>query len=237
VVGIGPSGREHMTELAVQAIDVSDVVIGYRGYIERIRDVICDKESVVYGMGDEIERVLHAVERVKQGNTVAIVSGGDAGVYGMASLVLEVAPPDVCVDIVPGVTSAVAAASRLGAPISLDFAVISLSDLLVPWDQIRYRAKCLAESGITTVIYNPASSKRRWQLSEIFRMFIDVRHSFYVGIVRRAFMDNERVSVFNSSEAEDDWVEMIDMLSIVFFCDTKCILRNGKLVLPRGYRL
>ena len=237
VVGIGPSGGEYMTKRAFEVLDMVDVVVGYRGYLDRISDVILGKECVSYSMGGEVKRALHAVQRARKGERVAIVSGGDAGVYGMASLVLEVVPADVDVEIVPGVTSGIAAASRLGAPISLDFAVVSLSDILVPWSVIRHRVMCLAKSGMTTVIYNPASKSRRWQLLEAFRVFVDVRGSFYVGVVRKAFMKGETVFVFKSDESPKGWFDEVDMLSIVFFCDSKCFLKGNRLILPRGYKL
>ncbi len=238
-MGIGPSGRDHMTLKAGEAIKASNVIVGYRSYIDRIRDFIRrDQEIFSYGMREEVKRARFAIEMAKGGKSVALISSGDPGIYGMASLVLELAPKDIDIEIVPGVTAATAAASCLGAPIACDFAVLSLSDLLVPWERILKRARLLAEAGMTVVIYNPSSSGRRANLPCVFELFKQIRKKpFWIGVVSRAFLPGQKSYFFLSDDPPDGWLKDVDMLSVVFFCDENCIVRNGKLILPRGYKL
>ena len=168
-VGIGPGGRQHRTYRAVEAIAESQVIVGYRRYLELIADLTAGKELLASGMTAEVERCRAALTRAAQGQTVALISSGDAGIYGMAGLAIELAAAeklDVPIEVVPGVTAAIAAAAALGAPLMLDFAAVSLSDLLVPWEVIRRRLQAVADADLVAVLYNPRSQKRVRQLDE-----------------------------------------------------------------------
>ena len=169
VVGIGPGGRQHRTLRAVEAIAESQIVVGYTPYLEAIADLTGGKELVASGMTHEVERCRQALHRAAAGEVVALISSGDAGIYGMAGLALELAEAEdlhVPVEIIPGVTAASAAAAALGAPLMLDFAVISLSDLLVSWEVIRRRLEAVAAADLVVALYNPRSEKRVRQLQE-----------------------------------------------------------------------
>ncbi|MDR0842662.1 MAG: precorrin-3B C(17)-methyltransferase, partial [Acidobacteriota bacterium] len=163
VVGIGPGHPLDRTRRAEEAIARSGVVIGYRPYIDLICDLTAGKEILASGMRQEVDRCRLALERAAAGEVVSLISSGDAGVYGMAGLVLEIAaqrdirPP---IEIIPGISAANSAAARLGAPLMLDYACVSLSDLLVPWDTIRRRLEAVAAADMVVALYNPKSKKR-----------------------------------------------------------------------------
>ena len=161
-VGIGPGGREFFTEEAMQALENADVIAGYTVYVDLVRDLFPDKEMFSTPMMKEIERCRWAIETAKAGQTVAMVCSGDAGVYGMAGLLYELADQygEVEVEVVCGVTAAMSGAAVLGAPIGHDFCVISLSDLLTPWELIETRLRCAAEGDFAVCLYNPKSKKR-----------------------------------------------------------------------------
>ena len=168
VIGIGPGGKEYMTLEAIEAIKNSDVIVGYKTYINLIEDMISDKEVVQNGMRKEIDRCKMAVEIAKEGKDVAVVSSGDSGIYGMAGLILELVvkeDEDIKVKVVPGVTASIAAASVLGAPIMHDFCHISLSDLLTPWEVIEKRLRLAAEADFVVCLYNPRSKGRSEHLA------------------------------------------------------------------------
>lgn len=174
VVGIGPGGPLDRTRRAEEAIAKSSVVAGYTRYMELIRDLTGGKELIATGMTREAERCRRALERAEAGQTVALVSSGDPGVYGMAGLVLELAASEriaVPIEIVPGIPAANTLAARLGAPLMCDFATLSLSDLLVPWDTIRERLEAVAAADLVAAIYNPRSQKRTRQLDEAAAIF------------------------------------------------------------------
>ncbi len=174
VVGIGPGGRGHRTCRAVEAIAESRVVAGYHPYLELVADLTAGKELIASGMTHEVQRCRQALQRAAQGEVVSLLSSGDPGIYGMAGLALEIRHAegfDVAVEIVPGVTAASAAAAALGAPLMLDFAAISLSDLLVPWETIRQRLAAVAAADLVVALYNPRSAKRVRQLEEAVAIF------------------------------------------------------------------
>lgn len=162
VVGIGPGSLQGMTLEAKAVLEGCDCIVGYHTYIDLIRDYFPDKEFVVTGMTQEVARCRLVLERALQGQNVAIVSSGDAGIYGMAGIMHEVAAdtPDVEIDVIPGVTAASAGAALLGAPLIADTCLISLSDLLTPWDKIANRLDCAAAGDFVICLYNPASKKR-----------------------------------------------------------------------------
>jgi len=174
VVGIGPGGPLDRTRRAEEAIAKSSVVAGYTRYMELIRDLTEGKERIATGMTRELERCRMALARAAEGEIVSLVSSGDPGVYGMAGLVLELAASEriaVPIEIIPGVSAANSLAARLGAPLMCDFATLSLSDLLVPWETIRGRLEAVAACDLVVAIYNPRSQKRTRQLDEAAVIF------------------------------------------------------------------
>ncbi len=236
VVGIGPGSLDLLTERARTRISSADVIMGNERYIELIKEIIPTSAELIIGrMGTEVERAKKAVELGTRKNVV-IVSGGDAGIYGMAGLTLEViGDSDTGVEIVPGITAASAAAALLGAPLSNDFAVVSLSDLLVPWPEIEKRLECLAMMGIAVAIYNPKSKTRTTQLERAHEIFMRFRDGeTIVGIVKNA----ERVGYYSEITTLDDLPDLyhqIDMsTTIIIGCSgTKNI--GGRMVTRRGY--
>lgn len=238
MVGIGPGSPLDRSRRAEQAILSSDVVIGYKRYVDLIKDILKDKITVSSGMTQEIERCQTALDFAEEGKTVALVSSGDAGVYGMAGLVIELAHQRgsaVPIEIVPGITAASAAAARMGAPLMLDFACISLSDLLVPWAIIRERLEAVARADLVVALYNPRSRKRTKQLEEAAEVFRSYRPGTTpVGIATAVGTLDERVLISNL----DCFLELdIAMRSIVIIGNRSSRLLNGWFVTPRGYHL
>ena len=244
VVGIGPGGLNHMTFEAHQAIEKADVVVGYKTYLEFIEPLLAGKEVVSSGMMREVERCSEALAIAASGKLVALVSSGDAGIYGMAGLALELA--DVALDgapspyqeveivIVPGVSAVQAAASVLGAPLMHDFAVISLSDLMTPLDTIRRRLRAAADADFVVALYNPRSKGRITQIEEAAAILIAARGpQVPVGIVRNACRSGEERTITTLGEMLS---HPIDMFSIVIIGNAATRLCNdGRMVTPRGY--
>lgn len=236
VVGIGPGSLDLMTERARARISSADVIMGNVRYIELIKDIIPASAEVVIGkMGTEVERAKKAVE-LGQYKDVVLVSGGDAGIYGMAGLAIEVAADsDTKLEIVPGITSASASAALLGAPISNDFAVVSLSDLLVPWSEIERKLEGLAKMDIAVVVYNPKSKNRTVQLEKTHGIFMQFRdRKTIVGIVRNAEREGCEIEI-TCLEDLPAFYHRIDMsTTIIIGCSgTKNL--GGRMVTRRGY--
>jgi adenosylcobyric acid synthase len=246
VVGIGPGGSEHITPAALQAIEAAQVVVGYKTYLDLIPQCLTGKEVVSSGMRQEVERCRQALELVATGRTVALISSGDAGIYGMAGLVLELAdervgvihelPLQGCPEIViiPGISAVQAAAARLGAPLMHDFAVISLSDLLTPWALIRRRLEAAAAADFVVALYNPKSRGRTLQIVEAQELLRRHRApETPVGIVRNACRPGEEVTV---TTLADFLAHDIDMFSIVIIGNSQThVDAAGRMVTPRGY--
>ena len=246
VVGIGPGGLNHMTLEARQALESATAVVGYQTYLDFITPLLAGKEVVSSGMMKEVERCEAALRLAAEGKDVALVSSGDAGVYGMAGLVLELVEAaartdalpllhrEVEVIVVPGVSAVQAAAAVLGAPLMHDFAVISLSDLMTPWEVIRQRLAAAAGADFVTALYNPRSKGRVTQLEEARQILLTARSAATpVGIVRNACRDGEEKVVTNLGQMlEHD----IDMFSIVIIGNsTTFVDKAGRMVTPRGY--
>lgn len=232
VVGIGPGSQETMTYQAMEAIRKSDVIVGYKTYINLIEDLTKDKEVVSNGMKQEIDRVKKTVEISKTGKTVAVISSGDAGVYGMAGLVLELSE-DEEVRIISGVTASTAAAAVLGAPLMHDFCHISLSDLLTPLDLIYKRVALASEGDFVICIYNPRSKGRPDYLKNAFDIIKKYKSGFTpVGIVKNVGRENleMRVSTIDTVDYES-----VDMLSIVIVGNSSSYIKNNKIITKRGY--
>ncbi len=237
VVGFGPGSAEHMTAACCSAIDQSDIIVGYSKYIELLRPLYPDKQKYDTPMMREEERCRTALDMAASGHTVAVVCSGDAGVYGMASLVLQLSTlyPQVEVIVVPGVTAALSGAAVLGAPLSHDFAVISLSDLLTSWEQIEKRLDCAAAADFCISLYNPSSKKRADYLARACDIML--RHKAkdtLCGLVTNIGRDGESKQLMTLEALRD---AQVDMFTTVFIgnAETKEIM--GKMVTQRGYRI
>ncbi|MEQ8202948.1 MAG: precorrin-3B C(17)-methyltransferase [Smithellaceae bacterium] len=238
VVGIGPGGPEDRTRRAEKAITESNVVAGYKMYLDLIKDLTEGKEIISSGMTREVERCRAALESAAQGNVVALVSSGDAGIYGMAGLALELNHAlefRVPIETIPGVTSATAAAARIGSPLMLDFAVISLSDLLLSWETIRKRIEAVAGADLVIALYNPKSKKRTLHLKEAVAILLNCRPgSTPVGIVTDAGRPGEKIVLASLDKLlEAD----INMTSIIIVGNSTSKIIDGKFITPRGYRI
>ncbi|MZP28535.1 precorrin-3B C(17)-methyltransferase [Heliobacterium undosum] len=239
VIGLGPGNRDQMTGRALQAIAQADVIVGYSTYVRLIEDLIEGKDVQASGMRKEIDRACLAVDLALEGKAVVVVSSGDPGVYGMAGVVLEAvqqreAQGQVTVEVIPGVTSATAAAAVLGAPLMHDFAVISLSDLLTPWDLIRRRVENAAAGDFIITLYNPKSTKRVHQIEEVRELLLQHRPpSTPVGIVRNARREGEERVLTTLGEFLE---HPIDMFTILVIGNSQTYVRDGWMITPRGYR-
>lgn len=232
VVGIGPGSQETMTYQAMEAIRESEVIVGYKTYIDLIEDFIKDKQVVSNGMKQEIDRVKKAVEISKTGKLVAVISSGDAGVYGMAGLVLELSE-DEEVEIISGVTASTAAAAVLGAPLMHDFCHISLSDLLTPLDLIYKRISFASEGDFVICLYNPRSKGRPDYLKNAFEIMKKHKAgSTPVGIVKNAERENQQIHICTIDTIN---YELVDMLSIVIIGNSSTYIKNNKIITKRGY--
>ncbi len=238
VVSIGPGSLDLLTERARARISSADVIMGNARYIELIREIIPKGSEVITGrMGTEVERAKKAVELGKHKNVV-VVSGGDAGIYGMAGLVLEVIGDfntDSKLEIIPGITAASAASALLGAPLSNDFAIVSLSDLLVPWSEIEKKLEGLAKTDIAVVIYNPKSKNRTVQLEKAYEIFMRFRDAkTIVGIVRNAEREGCEIEITALEDLPDSY-HRIDMSTTVIIGCAGTKNLGGRMVTRRGY--
>ncbi len=237
IVGIGPGAVEHLTKKAERALLGSEYIVGNGTYLDQVADVIKGAKVIRSGMGGEVERAKKAVELSRE-HIVSIISGGDANVYGMAGLVLEVAEKegDVEVEIIPGVTALSAAASLLGAPVVSDFAVISLSDLLTPTDMIERRLNSAAEADFVIAIYNPKSRNRRQNFGRAIEIIRKYRsEDTPVGIVKNATREGETVITTTLGKIMD-YNEVIDMSTLVLIGNSESRMWGNRIITPRGYQ-
>jgi precorrin-3B C17-methyltransferase len=236
-VGIGPGSVEHLTKKAEQVLIESDYVIGNGTYIDQVTSVVKNAEIIRSGMGGEVERAKKAVE-LSRNHVVSIISGGDANVYGMAGLVLEVAEKEgnVELEVIPGVTAISAAASLLGAPIVNDFAVISLSDLLTPVEMIERRLRAASESDFVIALYNPKSRTRKQNFAMAIGIIRESRSDDNtVGIVKNATRDGESVIATTLGKVME-YDDVIDMSTTVIIGNSESRLWNNRIITPRGYQ-
>lgn len=241
VVGIGPGSFEDMTLRARKAIGSARVVAGYKTYINLIEDLLEGKEVIGTGMTEEVDRCQAAVDAAADGKDTVVVSGGDSGVYGMAGLVLELLlqlPEDKRPKwggVVAGVSAVNAAASLLGAPLMHDFAVISLSDWMTPWELIKKRAALAGEGDFVIALYNPKSRHRPDYINEIQRILLEHRAGTVpVGIVSSASREKESIVISDLAHFTD---EQIGMFSMVIIGNSSTYVKDGYMITPRGYRL
>ena len=236
VIGIGPGSRDLMTQEAIAAMEDAEVIVGYKTYIKLVEDFIKDKEVVQNGMRKEVDRCQDAINIAKTGKKVAVISSGDAGIYGMAGLILELITKqnlDIPVKVVPGVTASIGAAAVLGAPIMHDFCHISLSDLMTPWEVIEKRLRLAAEADFAICLYNPRSKGRSEHLAKAFKIMGEFKDgSTPVGIVKdvgRA--DQEKfICTFDTMD-----FERVDMTTMVIIGNKSTYVKDDLMITPRGY--
>ena len=241
LIGIGPGDPGYLTPAASHALSESDVIVGFRAYIQQIECLIAGKEVVSMELGQELERAAAAVDSAYAGKTVAVVSSGDAGIYGMSGPVFRVLTDrdwdgqDPAVETVPGVSAMQAAAAVLGSPLMQDFCAISLSDLLTPWEKIRGRLEAARQGDFVVALYNPRSQRRQTQLLEAREILLKHRPGDTpVGIVGDAFRPGQRVKITSLQGLEKE-AESVDMVTIVVIGNSTTYLHAGKVITPRGY--
>ncbi len=235
VVGLGPGGADGMTLRAKDALEHSDVIVGYTVYIDLVREQFPGKEYRSTPMRKEVDRVRLALSIASEGKTVAMVCSGDAGVYGMSGLCEELLSeyPGVALETIPGVSAVLSGAAILGAPLMHDFAVISLSDLLTPWEKIEKRLLMAAEADFVICLYNPSSHKRHDYLARACDLMLQYASPETVcGIAKNIGRDGEETQVLTLEKLRDTEV---DMFSTVFIGNSQTKIINGKMVTPRGY--
>ncbi len=238
VTGIGPGSKEDITPAVLHAIGISDVIVGYKYYFQFVEDIIKpDALCVDTGMKKERERAEEAFRYAEEGKTVCVISSGDAGIYGMAPLVYEMKKERqslVEVEVLPGISAFQKASALLGAPIGHDFCIISLSDLMTPWDRIEKRISAAASADFVTAVYNPKSNGRYWQLYRLVELFLQERSpETPVGYVRQAGREEQEVRVTTLGEFNP---EEIDMFTIVIIGNSQSyIFEDRSIVTPRGY--
>lgn len=237
VIGIGPGSYEHMSIKAVNAMNECDVIVGYTVYIDLVKEHFSGKEMLSTPMTQEHKRCVLAFEEAQKGKTVAMICSGDAGVYGMSGLMLSVGEdyPQIEVEVIPGITAAMAGGAVLGAPLIHDFAVISLSDLLTPWEKIEKRLHGAAMSDFVIVLYNPSSKKRHDYLKKACTIVLQYADENQVcGIVSHIGREKEEMQIMTLKELQD---RSVDMFTTVFIGNSQTKVIHGKMVTPRGYQL
>jgi precorrin-3B C17-methyltransferase len=235
-VGLGPGSETQITPRALSALEESDVIAGYDLYIDLIKNQFPDKQLLSTPMKKELERCRLAIEKALEGNTVSMVSSGDAGVYGMAGIMYEAAAEylELEIEVIPGITAACSGAAVLGAPLIHDFAVISLSDLLTPWEKIEARLSAVAQADFVICLYNPSSKKRHDYLMKACDIILKHQNANTpTGIVRNIGRDGEQYEILSLAELRD---KQVDMFTTVFIGNSQTKIINNKLVTPRGYK-
>lgn len=236
VVGLGPGAGADLTGRARAALEECDLIVGYTAYVDLIQDEFGHKPVRSTGMRREVDRCRLAVEEALTGKHVAVVCSGDSGVYGMAGLVYEVAREydPIEIEVIPGITAACGGAAVLGAPLTHDFAVVSLSDLLTPWELIEKRLTCAAQADFVLCLYNPASHSRPDHLKRACDILLAAGKSpeTVCGLVRNIGRAGEEGKTLTLSELRDT---AVDMFTTVFVGSSRTVLLNGRMVTPRGY--
>ncbi|SEN12623.1 precorrin-3B C(17)-methyltransferase [Lihuaxuella thermophila] len=241
IVGFGPGHFAHITERARQAIQESEVIVGYNTYVDLIREILTDQEIVRTGMTEEVSRAQEAVRRAEQGKTVAVISSGDAGLYGMAGLVYEVLiekgwrpGSGVEVEVIPGISAIHSCASLLGSPVMHDACTISLSDHLTPWETIAKRIEAAAAADFVIALYNPKSGRRTRQIVETQRILLKYRSpETPVGLVKSAYRERQNIVLTTLAEMLN---HEIGMLTTVIIGNSTTFVYEGLMITPRGYQ-
>jgi len=241
IIGFGPGSSDHITDRAREAIQESDIIIGYKTYVDLIERLLINQEIISTGMTEEVTRAQEAVRRAEQGKKVAVISSGDAGVYGMAGLIYEVLiekgwkkATGVEVEVIPGISAINSCASLLGAPIMHDACTISLSDHLTPWNLIEKRIEAAAQADFVIALYNPKSGRRTRQIAEAQRILLKYRSSDTpVGLVKSAYRDRQSVEMTN---LQDMLNHEIGMLTTVIIGNSSTFFYDDLMITPRGYQ-
>ncbi|MED4070779.1 precorrin-3B C(17)-methyltransferase [Priestia endophytica] len=241
IVGFGPGNFEHITERAKEALQESDMIIGYKTYVELIQGLLSNQQVISTGMTEEVTRAQEAVKQAEQGKKVAVISSGDAGVYGMAGLVYEVLvekgwsrKDGVEIEIIPGISAINSCASLLGAPVMHDACTISLSDHLTPWTLIEKRIEAAASADFVIALYNPKSGRRTRQIAEAQRILLQYRSpDTPVGLVKSAYRDRQNIVITNLKEMLE---HEIGMLTTVIIGNSSTFLYDDLMITPRGYQ-
>lgn len=238
IIGLGPGEENQITPKALSAIDDSDVVVGYGVYIDLIKDLIRGKEIIQTPMKQEVERCKLAAIAASQGKKVSMVSSGDAGIYGMAGLTYEVCEElglNLEIEVIAGITAASSAAAVLGAPLTQDFATISLSNLLTPWEDIEKRLDLASQAGFVLAIYNPVSKKRADFLKKACAILLkNLSENTMCGYVKNIAREGQMHKILTLKEMQD---EKLDMFTTVIIGNKNTKVIGNKLVTPRGYPL
>ena len=236
IVGLGPGDPGHMTQEAVAALHDANIIAGYSVYVKLAQAVCPHKPTLATGMRHEVERCRAALEKAAEGDKVAMVCSGDSGVFGMAGLIYELAPEygPVEIRVVSGVTAALSGSAVLGAPLTHDFAVISLSDQLTPWEKIVKRLECAGEADFCIALYNPMSNHRPEHLKRASEILLRYREPGNVcGYARMIGREGQESGICTLGELGD---MQLDMFTTVFVGNSQTKVVNGKMVTPRGYQ-
>ena len=243
VVGVGPGHHDHMTFRAKQVIEESQIIVGYETYVSLVEDLISGKEVYRYPMTQEVDRANQAIDFAEKGGIVSLVSSGDPGIYGMVGLIYEILAEKgwkkgngIDVECVPGVSSLNSCSALIGSPLMTDFAVVSMSDLLVPWEIIVKRVEAAALGDFVTVVYNPSSKKRIHQLKDAREIFLKYRNpETPVAIVKGAFRDSQSI-VLTNLEKMLEYPDMMGMITTIIIGNSSSYNYGDMMINPRGYR-
>ena len=242
IVGVGPGHHDHMTFRAKQAIEESDTIVGYETYVNIVQDLIDGKDVYRYAMTQEVERAHQCIDLAKSGKIVSLVSSGDPGIYGMAGLIYEMLAESgwdpkngLPVEVIPGVSALNSCASIIGSPLMTDFAVLSMSDLLVPWEIIVKRVEAAAQGDFVIVIYNPSSKKRIHQLQDTIKILLKYRKpATPVAIIKGAFRNSQSV-VLTDLENIINHSDKLGMITTVIIGNSSTYNYKNLMINPRGY--
>ncbi len=243
IVGVGPGHHDHMTFRAKEVITESDTIVGYETYVNLVQDLIEGKDVYRYAMTQEVERAHQCIDLAKEGKIVSLVSSGDPGIYGMAGLIYETLAESgwepkngLPVEIIPGISALSSCSSIIGSPLMTDFAVLSMSDLLVPWEIIVKRVEAAAQGDFVIVIYNPSSKKRIHQLQDTRRILLKYRKpTTPVAIVKGAFRESQTV-VITDLENLEKHADKLGMITTVIVGNSSTYNYKDLMINPRGYK-
>jgi precorrin-3B C17-methyltransferase len=240
LVGIGSGDHKDMTAHCIAVLRNCDVLVGYKRYVELVKPFISDGDIISSGMSQEVERCTRAIAEAKGGKNVALISSGDPGVYGMAGLVLEIINKKklwdrLAIEIIPGIPVIHAAAAQLGAPLMNDYAIISLSNLLTPWETIEKRLTHAAQADFVICLYNPKSKSRTKQIKEAQSILLQcMEPNTPVGLARNVGRKGESITI---TTLDKMLRYKIDMLTIIIIGNSTTVVKNSKMITPRGYRI
>lgn len=242
IVGVGPGSHDHMTFRAKEVIEKSDTIVGYDTYVTLVEDLIKGKDVYRYAMTQEVERAKQCIDLAQEGKIVSLVSSGDPGIYGMAGLIYETLAEagwdpktGLQVEIIPGVSALNSCASLVGSPLMTDFAVVSMSDLLVPWEIITKRVEAAAQGDYVIVIYNPSSKKRIHQLQDTRKLLLKYRKpNTPVAIIKGAFRESQTI-VMTDLQNMEEHADKLGMISTVIIGNSSTYNFKNLMINPRGY--